>query len=128
MEKLVSRLKYTDIYSLELYQCILMIIVNPVQLVEASHALHENPYILSCAVASVLIGLFSIYSIQRECISTKRFTSKLHWILCFTIVALLVKDISHSPYTMVSFYSSQLLCSIYCYWRISIECFVREEK
>ena len=128
MEKIRQNLRYTDIYSLELYQCILMIFVNPIQLIEAAHSLHESPYIYGCAALNLLLGIFSVYSLCSDSISIKRISFQLHWILCLIIVSLIIKDISYSPYTIITFYSSQLVCSMYCYWRISIECFVRGEE
>lgn len=128
MSKFLKKLKYTDILSLEVYQCILLLFVNPAQLIEASHMNDNSCYIRYCAFASIVLGLFSIVSIFKEDIKIKKSTFRLHWILCFVVVSLLIKGMSKTPLTIISFYSSQLLCSMYCYWRISVEYFARRIK
>ena len=128
MTDFISKLKYSDINTLELYQCILMIFVNPVQLVEASHCHNDNIYIYYCAFISLLLGFFSIFSLYKNKLFLKRLTSQTHWILCVVIVCLLVQGSSKSPFTIITFYSSQLICSMYCHWRISTEYFIRRKK
>jgi len=128
MSKFTDRLKYADITSLETYQSMIMLFVNPFQLLEASHSHNDSVYILNCATASVLIGIFTIFAIHKDCLGEKKLAAQMHLVLCVVIMCLLIKDLSENPLTELSFYSCQLICSIFCYWRISSECFIRRKK
>lgn len=128
MSKILRKLKYTDVFSLEVYQCILLLFVNPAQLIEASHMNNESLYIYYCAIISILLGLLSIISIFKQQIKLRKSVFRLHWVLCIVVVSLLIKGMSKTPLTIISFYSSQLICSMYCYWRVSVEYFARRRQ
>ena len=128
MDNFISKLKYSDINTLELYQCILMIVVNPIQLIEASHCNNDDRYIYCCAFFSIIIGFLSFLSLYKDKLLFKKATSQAHWVLCVVIVCLLIHGSSKNPLTIIAFYSSQLVCSMYCHWRISTEYFIRGKK
>lgn len=119
--KLKNTLKYGDIETLEYYQSFIMILVNPFNLLPLSSIYRHGLYMTSLAILSIFIGFATLlYSVIGE-LKIRLIIAEIHWIFCMSVVFMLLTISNHTSNGIISFYTIQLIFSLFCYWRLKRE-------
>lgn len=120
-KKIKDTLIYSDIDMLEYYQCFIMVLVNPFNLIPLSDIFEHSLYMSFLAFVSIIIGLTSLYYCIVSDLKLRLFFAELHWVFCMIIVFMLMSIRISAPNGIMSFYILQLIFSLFSYWRLKRE-------
>lgn len=124
MKKLTPKIifRYTDTNLLEIYQGIFLAIVNPIQLINLnSEANNCYNLFLTMGILSIVCGVSYISATLSDNLKIRVYASLVYWLICCSIMSLLIKCHAILPYEFLFSYSIQMMFAFYIHLRLSKE-------